>query len=105
VFFPITLTWTNKTVAGVVRPMIAMNGQYPGPPLNINQGDNVQFLVDNRCPFNATVHFHGMCLISLYAPCEKVLISYRNRTDWNPLVRRCPRRLPEINLAKHYLPL
>ncbi|KAJ5312082.1 hypothetical protein PENANT_c011G07955 [Penicillium antarcticum] len=60
VFFPVTLSWTNRTVAGVSRPVIAMNGQYPGPPLNINQGDNVQFLVDNRCPFNATVHFHGI---------------------------------------------
>src|SRR4051794_12278013 len=105
VFFPITLTWTNKTVAGVVRPVIAMNGQYPGPPLNINQGDNVQFFVDNRCPFNATVHFHGMCLIPLYACYEKIIIGYRSRTDWNPLVRRCPRRLPEINLTKHYLSL
>lgn len=62
VFFPITLTWANRTVAGVTRPVILMNGQFPGPPLQLNQGDNVQFLVDNRLPFNTTVHFHGRFL-------------------------------------------
>jgi hypothetical protein len=104
VFFPVTLTWTNRTVAGVVRRVIAMNGQYPGPPLNINQGDNVQFLVDNRCPFNATVHFHGLC--PSYIPtAEEKLNRYRNRTDWNPLVRRRPWRLAKINLSKHDFPL
>ncbi|CAI7599297.1 unnamed protein product [Penicillium glandicola] len=60
VFFPVILTWSNSTVAGVSRPAISMNGQFPGPPLRINQGDNVEFLVDNRCPFNTTIHFHGI---------------------------------------------
>ncbi|CAI7642362.1 unnamed protein product [Penicillium palitans] len=60
VFFPVTLTWGNRTVAGVSRPVISTNGQFPGPPLRINQGDSVEFLVDNRCPFNATIHFHGI---------------------------------------------
>lgn len=59
VFFPITLTWGNRTVAGVTRPVISINGQFPGPPLQLSQGDNVQVRVDNRCPFNTTVHFHG----------------------------------------------
>lgn len=59
VFFPVTLTWSNRTVAGVSRQVILTNGQFPGPPLRINQGDNVEFLVDNRCPFNTTIHFHG----------------------------------------------
>ncbi|KAJ5581528.1 Multicopper oxidase type 2 [Penicillium sp. DV-2018c] len=48
------------TVAGITRPVISTNGQFPGPPLRINQGDNVLFLVDNRCPFNTTIHFHGI---------------------------------------------
>ncbi|KAJ5693629.1 hypothetical protein N7536_004041 [Penicillium majusculum] len=60
VFFPVTLTWGNRTVAGVSRPVISTNGQFPGPPLRINQGDSVEFLVDNRCPFNTTIHFHGI---------------------------------------------
>lgn len=64
VFFPVTLTWGNRTVAGVSRPVISTNGQFPGPPLRINQGDSVEFLVDNRCPFNTTIHFHGMSWIT-----------------------------------------
>ncbi|EKV04161.1 Laccase TilA [Penicillium digitatum Pd1] len=60
VFFPVTLTWADRTVAGVSRPVISTNGQFPGPPLRINQGDTVEFLVDNRCPFNTTIHFHGI---------------------------------------------
>ncbi|OQE41375.1 hypothetical protein PENCOP_c005G03253 [Penicillium coprophilum] len=60
VFFPVILTWSERIVAGVTRPVISMNGQFPGPPLRINQGDDVQFLVDNRCPFNTTIHFHGI---------------------------------------------
>ncbi|KAJ6160448.1 hypothetical protein N7470_003844 [Penicillium chermesinum] len=30
------------------------------PPLELNQGDNVVFDVTNECPFNVTVHFHGI---------------------------------------------
>lgn len=57
------LTWANRTVAGVTRPVILTNGQYPGPTLWLNQGDNVQFQVTNRCPFNVSVHFHGEYLL------------------------------------------
>lgn len=68
VFFPITLTWANRTVAGVSRPVILTNGRYPGPPLRLSQNDNVQFQVTNNCPFNVTVHFHGECHVLLYTP-------------------------------------
>ncbi|KAJ5091219.1 hypothetical protein NUU61_006089 [Penicillium alfredii] len=58
--FPVMLTWANRTVAGHTRNVILMNGQFPGPELRLNQGDNVEFLVTNRCPFSTTVHFHGI---------------------------------------------
>ncbi|KAJ5743067.1 hypothetical protein N7533_010169 [Penicillium manginii] len=60
VFFPLVLTWQNTSVAGNIRPVIHSNFQFPGPELQINQGDNVQFAVTNLCPFNVTVHFHGI---------------------------------------------
>lgn len=60
VYFPITLTWANRTVAGVTRPIILTNGQFPGPPLRLTQNDDVIFDVKNLCPFTVTVHFHGM---------------------------------------------
>jgi FtsP/CotA-like multicopper oxidase with cupredoxin domain len=59
VFFPLVLTWQNTSVAGNIRPVIHSNFQFPGPELQVNQGDNVQFAVTNLCPFNVTVHFHG----------------------------------------------
>lgn len=57
--FNINLTWENYTVAGVTRPMILTNGQFPGPELRLNEGDDVEFSVWNFCPFSLTVHFHG----------------------------------------------
>ena len=40
--------------------MILTNGTFPGPQLNINQGDTVEFLVHNKLPFATSVHFHGI---------------------------------------------
>lgn len=59
VYFPITLTWANRTVAGVTRPIILTNGQFPAPALRLTQNDEVVFDVVNLCPFTTTVHFHG----------------------------------------------
>ncbi len=42
VVFPITLTWQKGAPDGFEREMIFMNGQYPGPTLNIQEGDNVE---------------------------------------------------------------
>ncbi|KAJ5682839.1 Laccase abr2 [Penicillium macrosclerotiorum] len=58
--FTINLTWENYTVAGVTREVILTNGQYPGPELRMKQGNDVYFEVINCCPFNVTVHFHGI---------------------------------------------
>lgn len=65
VYFPVVLTWANRTVAGVSRPVILTNGQYPGPPLELNQNDHVQFQVTNFCPFSVTIHFHGESMYSI----------------------------------------
>lgn len=57
--FSINLKWARRRVAGFTRDIILVNNQYPGPPLQLNQGDDVIFDVQNDCPFNVTVHFHG----------------------------------------------
>lgn len=65
--FEITLTWEDHEVAGITRKTILSNGQFPGPILQLQQGDDVVFVVKNQMPFSTTVHFHGMvCLSSLY---------------------------------------
>ncbi|PYH96732.1 hypothetical protein BO71DRAFT_396861 [Aspergillus ellipticus CBS 707.79] len=58
--FNVTLTWEDWAPAGVPRKMILMNGQFPGPTLQLREGDDVEFLVINNIPSNATVHFHGI---------------------------------------------
>lgn len=41
VIFPVTLTWEKGAPDGFERDMILTNGQFPGPTLNLEEGDNV----------------------------------------------------------------
>lgn len=40
--FPLTLTWEKGAPDGFERDMILMNGQFPGPTLEMNEGANVE---------------------------------------------------------------
>jgi hypothetical protein len=42
IHFPITLTWEKGAPDGFERDMIFMNGQFPGPTLEMNQGASVE---------------------------------------------------------------
>jgi len=42
VIFPIRLTWEKGAPDGFERDMILMNGQFPGPLLSIDEGDDVE---------------------------------------------------------------
>lgn len=45
---------------GVYRPMILINEEYPGPMIEVNEGDTIVVHVDNQ-GINATaIHWHGM---------------------------------------------
>jgi FtsP/CotA-like multicopper oxidase with cupredoxin domain len=57
--FDLTLTWQKAAPDGVSRDMLLVNGQYPGPLLEINQGEEVWILVHNLSPYNTTMHYHG----------------------------------------------
>lgn len=59
--FELTLTWEKGAPDGFERDMVFINGQFPGPTLEMNQGDDVEILVHNQLPFNTTIHYHGMC--------------------------------------------
>jgi len=58
--FELNLTWETKSPDGVERQQILVNGQFPGPPLIIDEGDNVEVTVNNFMPFNTTMHYHGI---------------------------------------------
>lgn len=60
VAFPLKLTWEKGAPDGFKRDMIFMNGKFPGPALHIEEGDDVEFVVDNQLPFSTTVHFRGI---------------------------------------------
>jgi len=57
--FDLTLTWESHAPDGFAREMVLINGQFPGPLLEINQGEDVEVRVHNKMPFNTTVHYHG----------------------------------------------
>lgn len=44
---------------GVTKTAYAYNGMVPGPRIDINQGDKVEFVLKNELPEPTTVHFHG----------------------------------------------
>lgn len=58
--FELNLTWGTRAPDGVERQQVLINGQFPGPPLIIDEGDNVEVTVNNFLPFNTTVHYHGI---------------------------------------------
>ncbi|KAJ9298682.1 hypothetical protein DTO271G3_3649 [Paecilomyces variotii] len=58
--FELNLTWEVGAPDGNPREMVFMNGQFPGPELRIDEGDNVEFIVHNHMPFNTSIHFHGI---------------------------------------------
>ncbi|KAF2193683.1 multicopper oxidase [Zopfia rhizophila CBS 207.26] len=58
--FTLELTWNTGSPDGFEREMIFVNDQFPGPTLEIEQGDWVEIQVVNKMPFNTTVHYHGI---------------------------------------------
>ncbi|XP_039159547.1 laccase-12 isoform X2 [Eucalyptus grandis] len=42
------------------RSTITVNGQYPGPTLEVNDGDTLVISVVNRARYNVTIHWHGI---------------------------------------------
>jgi FtsP/CotA-like multicopper oxidase with cupredoxin domain len=45
---------------GVYRPMLMINGQFPGPLIEANEGDTLVFDVDNQSENATSIHFHGI---------------------------------------------
>lgn len=57
--YTLELTWDVGEPDGHEREMIFINGDYPGPLLEAQQGDWMEVEVYNALPFNTTIHFHG----------------------------------------------
>lgn len=62
--FQLDLTWETRAPDGVERQVALVNGQYPGPPLILDEGDNVEVVVNNFMPFDTALHYHGIEYVS-----------------------------------------
>ncbi|KAJ4288428.1 laccase, multicopper oxidase, benzenediol:oxygen oxidorectuctase [Kalmusia sp. IMI 367209] len=61
-----TFKLSNMTMApdGVSRHMQVVNGQYPGPTIEANWGDNIEVTVVNNLVANGTgIHWHGLRML------------------------------------------
>lgn len=45
---------------GVYRPMILINGMFPGPLIECNEGDEIVVRVKNRASNATSIHWHGL---------------------------------------------
>ncbi|GAM82783.1 hypothetical protein ANO11243_007690 [Dothideomycetidae sp. 11243] len=58
--FDFVVTYESYAPDGFSRDMLLVNGQSPGPVLEVDQDDVVIVRVQNDSPYNTTVHFHGI---------------------------------------------
>ncbi|QRV84926.1 Multicopper oxidase [Ceratobasidium sp. AG-Ba] len=59
-----TYDWVVATATGApdgyYRPMLVVNGQYPGPLIEANEGDTIVVNVQNDMSVGTTIHWHGI---------------------------------------------
>ncbi|XP_011072992.1 laccase-1 [Sesamum indicum] len=58
--FRFSVEWKTVTRLCHTKPVLTVNGKYPGPTIAVNEGDNVQVIVTNRVARNTTIHWHGI---------------------------------------------
>ncbi|UNI21223.1 hypothetical protein JDV02_007233 [Purpureocillium takamizusanense] len=58
--FTVRLSWEPYALADVPRNMMLVNGQSPGPVMELDQDDWVVVNLINDTPFNTSLHFHGI---------------------------------------------
>ncbi|KAL9230171.1 hypothetical protein vseg_005558 [Gypsophila vaccaria] len=50
----------NYTKLCSTKPIVTVNGKFPGPTLRAREGDNVLVRVTNHVQYNVTIHWHGI---------------------------------------------
>lgn len=51
---------TQLPIDGYSREVYLINGQQPGPMIEVDEGDDVEVFVRNELPVSTTIHWHGM---------------------------------------------
>ncbi|KAH9980737.1 multicopper oxidase-domain-containing protein [Russula compacta] len=55
-----TIAPANGAPDGVNKTMLVVNGKYPGPTIEVNQGDRLIVNVQNNLPNATSIHWHGL---------------------------------------------
>lgn len=50
---------TDNDPDGVSREVYLVNGQQPGPLIEVDEGDDIEVFVTNELPVETTIHWHG----------------------------------------------
>ncbi|XP_059639545.1 laccase-1 [Cornus florida] len=58
--FVFNVEWKNVTRLCHTKPLLTVNGEFPGPTIAVHEGDNVEIKVTNRVASNTTLHWHGI---------------------------------------------
>ncbi|XWS07669.1 hypothetical protein CRYUN_Cryun41cG0009500 [Craigia yunnanensis] len=55
-----TVVLKNTTRLCATKPIVTVNGKFPGPTLYAREDDNVLVRVTNHVQYNVTIHWHGV---------------------------------------------
>ncbi|CAN6584840.1 unnamed protein product [Malus baccata var. baccata] len=58
--FEFNVEWKNVTRLCNTKPLLTVNGEYPGPTIAVYEGDHLEIKVTNRIAENTTIHWHGV---------------------------------------------
>ncbi|XP_030529710.1 laccase-1 [Rhodamnia argentea] len=58
--FHFNVEWKQVTRLCHTKPLLTVNGEYPGPTIAVHEGDHVEVEVTNRVARNTTIHWHGI---------------------------------------------
>ncbi|KAK9063177.1 hypothetical protein SSX86_017047 [Deinandra increscens subsp. villosa] len=58
--YQFNVEWKTITRLCSTKPILTVNGEYPGPTIAVNEGDNLEIKVTNGVSLNTTIHWHGI---------------------------------------------
>uniref|UniRef100_A0A5B7BRK6 Laccase n=1 Tax=Davidia involucrata TaxID=16924 RepID=A0A5B7BRK6_DAVIN len=58
--FQFNVKWKSVTRLCHTKPLLTVNGEFPGPTISVHEGDNVEVKVTNLVARNTTIHWHGI---------------------------------------------
>ncbi|KAI3780210.1 hypothetical protein L2E82_10181 [Cichorium intybus] len=58
--FHFNVQWKNISRLCSRKAILTVNGEYPGPTIAVNEGENVEIKVTNGVSINTTIHWHGI---------------------------------------------